>query len=254
MEYIILVLLGLSWGSFANVCIYRLPKGKKGFILGRSFCPSCKKKIKWFDNIPLISFLLLSAKCRFCKKKISSQYFFIEIFTALSFSLFFYFFGISFTTLFLITLSLFATIIFFIDFEHFIIPNELTFSLMFLSLLKLLDPNLNLSIFSNLKDSLIGGVAGYFLIFFIVQFYRKVRKKEGMGMGDAKLLSAIGFWFGWYSIPFIIFISSIIALVSVVPSLIQKSKKLDSVIPFGPFIILGTVLFLTISNYTNFIK
>ena len=125
---------------------------------------------------------------------------------------------------------------------------------MFLSLLKLLDPNLNLSIFSNLKDSLIGGVAGYFLIFFIVQFYRKVRKKEGMGMGDAKLLSAIGFWFGWYSIPFIIFISSIIALVSVVPSLIQKSKKLDSVIPFGPFIILGTVLFLTISNYTNFIK
>ena len=254
MEYLILGLLGLSWGSFANVCIYRLPKDKKGFILGRSFCPSCKKKIKWFDNIPLISFLLLSAKCRFCKKKISSQYFYVEAFTAFLFIIFFYFFGISFTTLFLIILSVFAIIIFFIDFKHFIIPNELTFSLMFLSLLKLLDSNLNLVIFSNFQDSMIGGIAGYLLVFFIVQFYRKVRKKEGMGMGDAKLLSAIGFWFGWYSIPFIMFISSAIALVTVVPSLIQKSKKFDSIIPFGPFIILGTVLFLVISNYTNLIK
>ena len=98
--------------------------------------------------------------------------------------------------------------------------------------------------FPNYINSLIGGIFGYGIIWSIIFFYKQIRKKEGMGLGDAKLLSAIGFWFGWFSIPFVIFLSSIIALLSVVPSLINKSKKFSSQIPFGPYIILGTLIYL----------
>ena len=87
------------------------------------------------------------------------------------------------------------------------------------------------------------------LIWLIILFYKKVRNKEGMGLGDAKLLSAIGFWFGWVSLPFILFFSSFIALVSVLPDLIKNKKNLTSQIPFGPFIILATVSYLFIKNY-----
>ena len=114
---------------------------------------------------------------------------------------------------------------------------------MIVGFVKSFDPNLN-PIFPNFINSLIGGIFGYFVIWSIIYFYKQVRKKEGMGLGDAKLLSAIGFWFGWISIPFVIFLSSIIALLFVIPSLINKSKKLSSQIPFGPYIIIGTLIYL----------
>ena len=115
--------------------------------------------------------------------------------------------------------------------------------MMFLGFIKSFIPNLN-PIFPNYINSLIGGIFGYGIIWSIIFFYKQVRKKEGMGLGDAKLLSAIGFWFGWFSIPFVIFLSSLIALLSVAPSLINKSKKFSSQIPFGPYIILGTLIYL----------
>ena len=114
---------------------------------------------------------------------------------------------------------------------------------MIIGFLKSFDPNLN-PIFPNFINSLIGGIFGYFVIWSIIYFYKQVRKKEGMGLGDAKLLSAIGFWFGWISIPFVIFLSSITALLFVIPSLMKKSKKLSSQIPFGPYIIIGTLIYL----------
>ena len=96
----------------------------------------------------------------------------------------------------------------------------------------------------NFLNSLVGGVAGYLIIWMIIFIYKRLRNKEGMGLGDAKLLSAIGFWFGWISIPFILFFSSFIALVLAIPSLINKSKNLSSQIPFGPYLILGCLLYL----------
>ena len=84
MDYLIIVLLGAAWGSFANVCIYRLPKNDP-ITTGRSYCPYCKKKIKWFDNIPVLSFIFLMAKCRFCKKPINIQYFIVEKISLISF-------------------------------------------------------------------------------------------------------------------------------------------------------------------------
>ena len=242
MLYILAFILGSIWGSFCNVCIYRLPL-EQNVMRGRSYCPSCKGQIRWFDNIPFFSFIFLKGKCRKCNNKISIQYFIVEFISALSFLFIFYIYGISITTLLLIILSIFFIIIFFIDLKHYIIPNELTFPLMLIGFVKSFDPNLN-PIFPNFINSLIGGIFGYFVIWSIIYFYKQVRKKEGMGLGDAKLLSVIGFWFGWISIPFVIFLSSITALLFVIPSLIKKSKKLSSQIPFGPYIIFSTLIYL----------
>ena len=247
MYYLAFIIFGSLWGSFANVCIYRLPENKS-VITGRSSCPNCKNKIPWYDNIPLLSFILLMGKCRLCKKPIDLQYFIVELISAISFVSIYYFFGLTLVALLLLILSIFFIIIFFIDLKHFIIPNELTFPLMIIGFIKSFDPNLNQTIFPNYINSLIGGVFGYLIIWLIIFFYKKVRKKEGMGLGDAKLMAVIGFWFGWVSIPFVIFISSVVALILVIPSLINQSRKMSSEIPFGPYIIIGCILYVSFSN------
>ena len=202
--YIFVFLLGSVWGSFSNVCIFRLPEGGN-IISSRSQCRNCQKLIRWFDNIPLVSYIILGQKCRNCGSKISFQYFAVELLVALGFVISFYYFQFSLTTLLFFVLTVFFVIIFFIDLKHFIIPNELTFPLMFIGFLKSFDPNINQYLFPNYINSIIGGVIGYFVIWFIIFIYKKLRNKEGMGLGDAKLLSAIGFWFGWISIPFVLF-------------------------------------------------
>ena len=242
MDYFLIILAGAVLGSFANVCIYRLPI-QKSIVGGRSFCPKCKKKIVWYDNIPIISFLSLNRKCRKCKKIIPIQYFLVEILNIVLFSIIYFVFGISLTSLLLMILAFVFIIVFFIDLKHYIIPNILTFPLMILGFVKSFDPNLN-SLFPNYLNSLIGGIFGYGIIWSIIFFYKQIRNKEGMGLGDAKLLAAIGFWFGWISIPFVIFSSSIVALILVIPSLLNKSRKFSSQIPFGPFIIIGCILYI----------
>ncbi len=252
MDLIFIIVMGGLWGSFANVCIYRLPLNK-GVVSGRSFCTKCKKKIIWYDNIPLLSYLFIQGKCRNCNKKISPQYPLVEFLTIITFLVIYIFYGITLTTLLLIVLALSFIIIFFIDLKHFIIPNILTFPLMIIGFIKSFDPNLN-DLFPNYINSLIGGVFGYGFIWAIIFFYKILRNKEGMGLGDAKLLAVIGFWFGWISVPFVIFISSIVALIFVIPSLINKSKKFSSQIPFGPFIIIGCIFYIIfIEEYSKFL-
>jgi|TARA_A100001388_G_scaffold253142_1_gene216073 leader peptidase (prepilin peptidase)/N-methyltransferase len=245
--YTLAFILGGIWGSFCNVCIYRLPL-EKNIIKGRSFCPSCKEQIKWFDNIPFLSFIFLKGECRNCKSKIHLQYFLVELISATSFLLIYYLYGISITTLLLIILIIFFIIIFFIDLKHYIIPNELTFPLMLIGFIKSFDPNLNQSLFPNYINSLIGGFFGYSIIWLIIFFYKTLRKKEGMGLGDAKLIAVVGFWFGWFSIPFVIFISSMVALIFSIPSLIKKTRDMSTQIPFGPFIIIGCLIYVTFAN------
>ena len=252
MLYIAFFILGSLWGSFSNVCIYRLPNNGN-VAKGRSFCPDCKNKIKWFDNIPFFSYLFLKGKCRQCGNLISFQYFIVELLSAISFVVIFHVYGASITTLLLLILSIFFIIIFFIDLKHFIIPNVLTFPLMVIGFLKSFDPNLNQTIFPNYINSLIGGLFGYSIIWLIIFFYKKVRKKEGMGLGDAKLMAVIGFWFGWISIPFTIFISSTVALIIVIPSLINQSRKMSSEIPFGPYIIVGCILYVIFANQIKYL-
>ena len=164
------------------------------------------------------------------------------------FFLIYYYFGLSIDALLLTILGFFLLIIFFIDLEHYIIPDELTFPLMIIGFLKSFDPNLNTAIFPNFVNSMIGGIFGYFLIWSIIFFYKQVRNKEGMGLGDAKLLAVAGFWFGWVSVPLIIFLSSSIGLLSVLPSLLTKKRKLSSQIPFGPYIVVSMVIYFYFSD------
>ena len=182
------------------------------------------------------------------EKNINIQYFVVELLSAFTFVLIYYFYGLSITSFLLIILSIFFIIIFFIDLKHYIIPDRLTYPLMIIGFIKSFYPNLNLTIFPNFINSLIGGICGYLIIWSIIFFYKKFRKKEGMGLGDAKLLAAIGFWFGWLSIPFIIFTSSIVALLIVLPSVVNKTRKMSSQIPFGPYIIIGCLVYISLIN------
>ena len=106
---------------------------------------------------------------------------------------------------------------------------------------------------SELNNALLGGFFGYAVIWLIIFFYKKVRNKEGMGLGDAKLMAVVGFWFGWASIPFTIFISSAVALVLVIPSLIKKTRNMSAQIPFGPYIIIGCIIYVTFANQIKYL-
>ena len=234
--------MGACLGSFANVCIYRLPKTKQ-IISGRSFCPKCKKKINWYDNLPIISFLFLSGKCRKCKKVIPLRYLIVELITGISFLLIYLNFENLYTITFLSILSLILIMIFFIDLENFIIPDSLNFIIMGLALLKNFLPNFGTSLIHEINQSIIGGMVGYLSIWLIIYLYKTFKKIDGMGFGDAKLMAGIGLLFGWQSIPFILFVSSILGLIFVVPSLIKKQKTMRTEIPFGPFIIAACLIY-----------
>ena len=242
MDFFLIILIGALFGSFANVCIYRIPL-EKSVIGGRSYCPKCKKKIVWYDNFPNLSYLIINGKCRKCKKSIPIQYPLVEFLNIIFFLIIYYLFSFSITSLLLMILAFTFVIIFFIDLKHYIIPNVLTFPLMVLGFLKSFNPGLN-SLFPNFINSLAGGIFGYAIIWSIIFFYKQVKNKEGMGLGDAKLLAVIGFWFGWMAIPFVLFSSSIVALILVIPSLLNRTKKFSSQIPFGPYIVIGCILYV----------
>ena len=239
----LLFLFGLILGSFANVLIYRLPLDKKGILTGRSFCIFCKKKIKWFDNIPLISFLNLSGKCRNCKKKINPRYFFVELISAISFVFLFINLDNYFEAIFYQIILIILLIIIFIDLKHFIIPNELNFTLIFLALIHNFFTDFAIRFNEDINQSIIGGLVGYSIIWVIIFLYDKLKNIEAMGLGDAKLMAALGLFFGWQSILFILFFASIFGLISVLPSLLYKKKNLMTEIPFGPSIIYASVLY-----------
>jgi leader peptidase (prepilin peptidase)/N-methyltransferase len=246
--YFLIFVIGTIFGSFSNVLIYRLPSNKKGIFFGRSNCPKCKKQIIWYDNIPLISFLLLQGKCRTCNKQISFQYFVVELLSGLTFVLIFYSHQNIFDILLLILIYLIFLNIFFIDLKHFIIPDSLNILLAIVGFVKNFIPITITQFQISLQNSIIGGIVGFLLIYSIIFLYRHLKNREGMGLGDAKLMVGIGLLLGWQSIPIILFLASILGLIFVIPSLIKKTKKLTTQIPFGPFIILSSVIFFLIKD------
>ena len=229
-------------GSFLNVCIYRLPKNLD-IIYKRSFCPKCKKNINWFDNIPLVSFIILKFKCRCGKKSISLQYFVVELISALFLCLVF---ATVFNYLDIIIISLIFyifVVIFFIDIKHFIIPDSLNLSLIFLGILKNFFPETSLNLNQDMFQSLFGGALGYFTIWLIITLYKKIKNVEAMGFGDAKLLAGIGFILGFQSIFITLFIAAILGLIFSVPNLLNRKSSLKTAIPFGPFLILASIIY-----------
>jgi leader peptidase (prepilin peptidase)/N-methyltransferase len=225
--YLFVFILGLVLGSFANVLIWRIPRGMK--ITGRSMCRRCKNKISWFDNIPILSFFILHGKCRNCKSNISLRYPLVELLAGIIFVLFFLKFGLTSQMFFFSFLSPIFISIFFIDLEHQIIPDELVFAGLALTL------TFNFS-FLNLFS---GCLAAVFLL--LLHF---ITNGRGMGLGDVKFALLGGMIVGLTNIFYWFFIAFLTGAVVGCILILVKKYGLKSKIAFGPFLIFA--LFLTI--------
>lgn len=244
------ILIALCWGSFLNVVAYRLAFDKP-FFTKRSYCPSCSKLIAWYDNIPLLSWIFLLGKCRACKKKISFVYPLIELSTTVVMStLFIQFFDypydfsmISYTTLF----SFASYVLFFtallvstaMDFRAMVVSQ--LFTLWFVPI-GLISAHFNLLEISALQSSL-GALLGYGILWIIAFVFKRLTKKDGMGVGDMELLAMIGSFLGVYGVWASLMLGSTFGVIGGGVFLLIKKKKRTTRIPFGPFLSLGAILY-----------
>ena len=232
------VLIGLALGSFMNVCIYRIPL-RKSIIRPSSSCPGCGENIRFYDNIPIFSYLLLLGRCRHCGEPISWRYPTVEALTGLLSMALFIRYGLSYQYVMFLLFSATLVTISFIDLDHQIIPDVLSLPGIALGLGTSLIPG-NIS----WSESLIGIILGYGSLFVIEVTFKHITGKEGMGRGDAKLLAMIGAWMGWKPLLPVILISSLTGAIIGSAALLLSGKGLRVKIPFGPFLALGALLYL----------
>ena len=240
LRIIFVIVIGLVWGSFLNVVIYRLPRGQS-LVTPPSTCPSCGRRIKWYDNIPVLSYLFLGGKCRFCRNKISIIYPVVESLTALLFLLVYFhnlrFFDLQFFTDCLFVSSL--VVIGFIDYYHQIIPGYITLPLLALALIYA-PFRYDLSF----KQALIGALAGGGFLLLVYAVYYLWRKKEGLGLGDVMMMLMVGAYLGLpLTILTLLFASVGGAIVGLLLMRFKK-KTLQFALPFGSFIALAAVVAL----------
>lgn len=239
MTLIFSFIFGTFVGSFLNVCIFRLPT-HQSVVTPRSHCPSCKHPIAYYDNIPLISFIILRRKCRKCKAAISYQYPLVELLAgllSLIFTIKCGFTGLNYFVCFTFSAALLAITV--IDIKHRIIPDRITLPGIGVGLLiSFLVPNLTF------LDSLIGTVAGGGSLLLVAGGYYLLTKHEGMGLGDVKLLAMMGAFLGWRSILFIIMVGSFSGALVGITLMTLKKKGRRYAIPFGPFLSLGALSYL----------
>jgi leader peptidase (prepilin peptidase)/N-methyltransferase len=235
---IFVFLFGAAVGSFLNVVIHRLPR-EESVVSPPSRCPGCGSRIAWYDNIPILSWLLLRGKCRTCQSPISGQYPLVELLNGLLTFFLFLRYGPTpgFLVLFLLCSSLVA--ITFIDLEHQIIPDVI-------SLPGILVGFACSSLVTGIgwKDSLIGILVGGGSLFLVAWGYELLTKKEGMGGGDIKLLAMLGAFFGWRAVLFIIFAASLIGSVVGITLMLVQKKDGKLAVPFGPFLAGGALLYI----------
>jgi leader peptidase (prepilin peptidase)/N-methyltransferase len=241
--YVIVFAFGLSIGSFLNVCIYRIPLNIS-LAKGRSFCPYCRTKISWFDNIPLLSFLLLKAKCRHCKQSISWIYPTVELLTGLLFLLSYWKFGFSWQFLSAIILLSALIVISFIDLKHQIIPDLISLPGILLGLVfSFLIPGFHW------LNSLIGVLLGGVFFYLMAWVGQALFKRESLGGGDIKLAAMLGAFLGWQKLLVVFFLSSLLgALVGLILIFAIKDFREKRIIPFGPFLALASVLALFLGD------
>jgi len=236
MTLIILAfILGLIFGSFFNVCIYRMPVGKS-VVKPRSFCMNCGKTIPWYENIPLISYIFLKGKCSSCGEKFSIRYFFIELVSGIIFAYGLYKFGLSLKALEFIVLTSSMLILFFTDLDERILPDKIT--------LGLIPVGLIFAYFSperTLQESLTVAILGAGGLWLIAYLYLKIKKIEGMGMGDVKMLALMGAFLGKYAL-LALLIGSILGTIVGLFIIYGLKKGRDYEIPFGCFLAIGTVI------------
>lgn len=235
---IIAFVTGSVVGSFLNVCIWRMPR-EESVVFPSSHCPNCSYHIRWYDNVPLLSYMLLKGKCRGCGMRISIQYPLVELLNGLLTLALFLKFGVSLSFLVLVLFSSALVVITFIDLEHQIIPDEISLSGIVIGFLtSFFIPGFTWT--NSLSGILLGGGS----LLFVAYAYQWLTKKDGMGGGDIKLLAMMGAFLGWKSIPFIIFISSLLGSVIGITIMLIQKKDSKFAIPFGPYLAFGALLYV----------
>ncbi|MEN6321540.1 MAG: prepilin peptidase [Syntrophaceae bacterium] len=235
---ILFAVAGAAVGSFLNVLICRIPEGQS-IVFPSSHCPKCQHPIRFYDNIPLISYLVLRGKCRDCHDKISFRYPLVEAITALMALLLFWKFGLSLKYLFSFIFTAALIVITFIDLDLQIIPDVITLPgipIFFILAVFFMD----ISVWESLLGILIGGGC----LFAIAFGYEVITKREGMGGGDIKLLAMLGAFLGWKSLFFILFVSSLLGAVIGITLMVIKGENMKYAVPFGPFLSVAAVAYL----------
>ena len=231
-------IFGTLIGSFLNVCIYRLPISKS-IVHPRSMCPSCQNTIRFYDNIPILSYLWLGGRCRYCKTPISIRYLLVELMGGLFCLSVFLKYGLTFPAMVYYVFIATLIVITFIDIDHRIIPDYLSLPgipIFFLASLAL--PSLTY------WDALIGILVGGGSLFLVAWTYHLITKKEGMGGGDIKLLAMIGALIGWKGVLFTIFISSAAGALSGMTIMLLTRQSMKLAVPFGPFLAIGAIAYI----------
>lgn len=236
-KVLLIFVFGLCWGSFLNVCIYRIPRGIS-IVNPPSNCPNCGNKIKGYDNIPIISFILLKGKCRACGEKISYVYPIVELATGLILLALYQRYGINVDSILYAVFCSTLIVISFIDLEHRIIPDILSLGGVGAGLIA----SLGLTAITFL-DSLLGLLLGGGLLLLVATVYFKLRKLEGMGGGDIKLLGMIGAWLGYKAIIPVLLFASLAGVLFGLPFILIKKDRYFQ-IPFGPFLSGAAILYV----------
>ena len=244
---LVVFVFGSVLGSFLNVCIVRLPN-KESIVKPPSHCPNCKARIPFYDNIPLISYLFLCGRCRFCKERISPRYFFVELLTGILAVALLFRFGLS--PAFFVNLVFVAALVVvsFIDLDAWIIPDLISLpgiGIGFLaSVVQYPWPTDSLAIPPTPMSSFIGILIGGGFLWLVAIIYELFTGAEGMGGGDVKLLAMIGAFLGWPSILLTLFFGSLIGAAIGVVLMLKAGADAKHPIPFGPFLCLGAVIYL----------
>jgi len=238
--FIVVFVFGAIIGSFLNVCIYRIPR-KKSIIHPSSACPVCEKPVRFYDNVPLVSWLVLKGKCRDCGARISFRYFLVELITAVVFAMIYRRWGLSYEFFIQIFFTAILIVVSFIDYDFQIIPDVLSVGGMFAGLIiSFVRPDFRV------MEAVYGVLIGGGVLFVIAYGYQLITKREGMGGGDIKLLAMIGSFSGLKGVLFSLIGGSVVGTLVGIPLMLMKGREEGGkyAIPFGPFLSLCAVLYL----------
>jgi leader peptidase (prepilin peptidase)/N-methyltransferase len=230
---------GAIVGSFLNVCIYRLPLGKS-IVWPASACPHCARELSWYENIPVVSYLALRARCRTCGGRISARYPFVEALTAAMFALAWWYYGPGPLLASRLVFGCALIVLFAIDLEHQLLPNAITLPGIIVGFL--------FSVFTDpgWAASLIGILAGGGVLWLIAETYYRIRHEEGLGMGDVKMLAMVGAFLGWQLTLLTLMLASLSGTIIGLLLIVTKRGGMKYALPFGTFLALGAAAAATV--------
>jgi len=235
----IIFIFGMCIGSFLNVCIYRLPTSKSISNPPRSICPSCNSPIRFYDNIPVLSYIWLKGRCRNCNAPISFRYPMVELMTGIVATGLLFKFGLSLESLVYFVFISSLLVITFIDLDHQIIPDIITL------------PGIPMGLVASFalptitfKASVLGLLIGGGSLWFVAWAYNLIAHRDGMGGGDIKLLAMIGTIIAWQGVIFTVFASSVMGSCVGITIMLIKGKNMKFAIPFGPYLSIGAIAYV----------